>query len=455
MAEQLQPVKRRVALKIIKAGMDSKQVIARFEAERQALAMMDHPNIARLLDVGTTESGQPFFVMELVKGIPLTSYCDEKHLKVKQRLELFTSVCDAVQHAHQKGVIHRDLKPNNILVAEYDSRVVPKIIDFGLAKALHHNLTDRTMFTQLGQVVGTLAYMSPEQSKMNQLEVDTRTDIYSLGVLLYELLTGTTPFEPKRLKSAAIDQVLKMIREEEPPKPSTRLSTVATKPEIATNRGVESKKLSGLIRGDLDWIVMKALDKERSRRYETASGFAEDVQRHMTGEPIVAAPPSTSYRIQKFVKRNRVAVAVASLTAAILIAGIFGTTTGMFWAINEKSRADDQAELASLATAAEREAKQQALTSAKQALNEKANAQAARKAAEYLQYVSNIQASNLYVENKSANPARNILRNTPPEYRNWEWAYVANIAWRQHLRNPVSMTSNNKEQSSSAEPAHR
>jgi serine/threonine protein kinase len=255
MAEQTEPVRRRVAVKVIKAGMDSRQVIARFEAERQALALMDHPNIAKVLDANTTDSGRPYFVMELVKGVPLTKYCDELRLTPKERLELFVPVCKAVQHAHQKGIIHRDLKPSNILIALYDGKPVPKVIDFGVAKATGQKLTDKTLFTDFGAVVGTLEYMSPEQTELNQLDIDTRSDIYSLGVLLYELLTGTTPLDRKRLRQAALLESLRLIREEEPPRPSTRLSTTEELPSIAANRGLDPKKLSGLVRGDLDWIV--------------------------------------------------------------------------------------------------------------------------------------------------------------------------------------------------------
>src|SRR3954469_11883335 len=295
MAEQTDPIQRIVALKIIKPGMDTRQVITRFEAERQALAMMDHPNIAKVLDAGTTESGRPYFVMELVKGVPITKYCDEKHLPLRARLELLLPVCQAVQHAHQKGVIHRDIKPTNVLVAEYDDQAVPKIIDFGVAKATAQKLTDRTMFTEFGQVLGTVEYMSPEQAKFNQLDIDTRSDIYSLGVLLYELLTGSTPFARKRLNEAAFDEMLRIIREEEPPRPSARLTSSETLPNVAANRNLEPHKLTTLVRGELDWIVMKCLEKDRDRRYESASGFATDLQRYLNDEPIEAIRPSRAY----------------------------------------------------------------------------------------------------------------------------------------------------------------
>jgi serine/threonine protein kinase len=313
MAQQTEPVKRLVALKLIKAGMDSKQVLARFEAERQALALMDHPNIAQVHDAGTTPDGRPFFVMELVKGVPITRYCDEHRLTPRQRLELFIPVCQAIQHAHQKGIIHRDIKPSNVLVALYDGRPVPKVIDFGVAKATGPQLTEHTLVTGFGAVVGTLEYMSPEQAELNQLDIDTRSDIYSLGVLLYELLTGTTPLDRKRLKEAAMLELLRIIREEEPPRPSTRLSTTEELPSVAANRGLEPKKLSGQVRGELDWIVMKALEKDRNRRYETANGFAMDVQRFLADEPVLACPPSAWYRLRKFLRRNKAVLVVAGL----------------------------------------------------------------------------------------------------------------------------------------------
>jgi serine/threonine protein kinase/Flp pilus assembly protein TadD len=336
MAEQTQPVQRKVALKIIKPGMDSRQVIARFEAERQALALMDHPHIAKVLDAGTTETGRPYFVMELVKGVPITRYCDEHHLTPRERLELFVPVCQAVQHAHQKGIIHRDLKPSNVMVCLYDGKPVPKVIDFGVAKATGPKLTERTMFTELGQVVGTLEYMSPEQAELNQLDVDTRSDIYSLGVLLYELLTGTTPLTRKQMKEKTIFELLRMIREEEPPKPSTRLSTTEELPAIAANRGLEPRKLSGLVRGELDWIVMKALEKDRNRRYETASAFAGDVQRYLADEPVHACPPSGWYRFGKFARRNRT---VLTLAACLIL--VFGSLAGSVgWAVRDRAARD-------------------------------------------------------------------------------------------------------------------
>ncbi len=322
MAEQETPVRRRVALKIIKLGMDTRQVIARFEAERQALAVMDHPNIAKVHDGGATETGRPYFVMELVKGQPITTYCDEHKLPIPQRLDLFVQVCQAVQHAHTKGVIHRDIKPSNVLVSEVDGRPLVKVIDFGIAKATDHRLTEKTIFTQFEQMIGTPQYMSPEQAA-GSIDIDTRTDVYSLGVLLYELLTGTTPFEGNKLRSAAYDEIRRIIREDEPPKPSTRLSSSTDSlPSVAAVRQIEPGKLTRLVRGDLDWIVMKALEKDRGRRYETANGLSADLLRFANGEVVGAAPPSRFYRLRKVVRRNRGLFASGAIVTVSLAIGL-------------------------------------------------------------------------------------------------------------------------------------
>jgi tetratricopeptide (TPR) repeat protein len=339
MAQQTEPVKRLVAVKLIKAGMDSQQVVARFEAERQALALMDHANIARVLDAGTAGAGRPYFVMDLVKGVPITRYCDERHLTPRQRLALFLPVCQAVQHAHQKGIIHRDLKPSNVLVALYDGKPVPKVIDFGVAKAAGQTLTDKTLVTGFGSLVGTLEYMSPEQAEVNQLDIDTRSDVYSLGVLLYELLAGAPPFTRKDSERGGMLEMLRVIREQEPTKPSAKLSTAEGLPTLAAKRGTDPAKLTRLVRGELDWIVMKALEKDRSRRYETANGFAMDVQRYLADETVQACPPSAGYRLGKFVRRNRRTVVAASLVAITLLAGVVGTTVGLMQA---KQRAEGQ-----------------------------------------------------------------------------------------------------------------
>jgi serine/threonine protein kinase/tetratricopeptide (TPR) repeat protein len=337
LAEQTRPVHRTVALKIVKAGMDTRQVIARFEAERQALALMDHPNIAKVLDAGATEVGRPFFVMELVRGVSITKYCDERRLTPRDRLLLFVQVCAAVQHAHQKGIIHRDLKPSNVLVASYDGQPVPKVIDFGVAKATGVRLTERTLFTGFGAMVGTLEYMSPEQAGLNQLDIDTRSDIYSLGVLLYELLTGTTPLEGKRLKEAALVEALRAIREEEPARPSARLGTTAGLPAIALNRGVDPDRLNGLVRGDLDWIVMKCLEKDRARRYDTASTLARDIERFLYDEPVQARPPTTAYRFQKFARRHRPALVTSAVLGLFLLVSIGVAAGAVGWAARDRA----------------------------------------------------------------------------------------------------------------------
>jgi eukaryotic-like serine/threonine-protein kinase len=345
MAQQEEPVRRRVALKIIKLGMDTRQVVARFEAERQALALMDHPNIAKVFDAGATDSGRPYFVMELVCGVKITDYCDERKLSTRQRLDLFVQVCQAIQHAHQKGIIHRDLKPSNILVTEENGASRPKIIDFGIAKATTgQSLTDKTVFTAFEQFIGTPAYMSPEQAGLGKLDVDTRSDIYSLGVLLYELLTGEPPFDLGELRHEALDHILLTIREKEPPRPSARLTTMTQQEllAVAGRRQSEALKLPRLLRGDLDWIVMKALDKDRGRRYETANALAMDVQRHLKNEPVTARSPSPLYRLEKLIRRNKAAFAAMIVVAAALALGAGFST----WRYAKEKRAREEAETA-------------------------------------------------------------------------------------------------------------
>lgn len=348
MAEQTQPVRRKVALKIVKPGMNTREVIARFEAERQALALMDHPNIARVFDGGSTDAGHPYFAMELVNGIPITDYCDLNNLPVRERLELFITVCHAVQHAHQKGIIHRDMKPSNVMVTLHDGQPVPKVIDFGVAKAIGQQLTDKTLFTQFAQLLGTPLYMSPEQAELTGLDIDTRSDIYSLGVLLYELLTGTTPLERARINHAAMDEVRRMIREDDPPSPSMRLSSTAGQVQtaVATHRRLDPKGLSRLVRGDLDWIVMKALEKDRTRRYETANGFAADVGRYLRDELVEARPPSAVYRFHKFARRNRVVFSTGALVLAALMVGTFVSTWQAFRATRAERLSDQRLETA-------------------------------------------------------------------------------------------------------------
>ncbi len=334
MAEQRQPVRRKVAVKVIKPGMDSRQVIARFEAERQALALMDHPNIARVLDVGETESGRPYFAMELVRGLPITDYCDEHKLATRARLELFVSVCQAVLHAHQKGIIHRDIKPSNVLVTLHDGVPVVKVIDFGIAKALGQQLTEKTLCTGYAQLVGTPLYMSPEQAELSGLDIDTRSDIYSLGVLLYELLTGMTPFDKKRLREVGYDEMRRIIREEEPPRPSTRLSTLGQAgATMSERRQSDPRRLSQLLRGELDWIVMKALEKDRNQRYETASAFAADVQRYLADEAVLACPPSAGYRLRKFARRNKRGLA----TTGLVLSFIVSVAIGVGWVVRDRA----------------------------------------------------------------------------------------------------------------------
>lgn len=338
-AEQQTPIRRVVALKVIKPGLDSAQIFARFEIERQALALMDHSNIAHVLDCGQTPSGRPYFVMELIRGVPITEYCDQHHLTPRQRLELFIPVCHAVQHAHQKGIIHRDLKPSNVLVTEVDGRPIPKVIDFGVAKAIG-SACSTSLNTHIGDIIGTLEYMSPEQAVPNHQDIDTRSDVYCLGVLLYELLTGTTPLQRKKLKDAAILEVLRIIREVEPHTPSTRLSAIEELPSVAANRSVEPRTLSSVIKGDLDWIVMKSLDKDRNQRYSTASGLARDIEHFLRDEPVEAGPPGLGYRMRKYFRRNRGPVLVALVLLLTLIGGVVGTLLGLFRAQQGWTAAD-------------------------------------------------------------------------------------------------------------------
>jgi serine/threonine protein kinase/tetratricopeptide (TPR) repeat protein len=364
-AEQTEPVRRRVALKVIKLGMDTKQVVARFEAERQALAMMDHPNIAKVLDAGTTDVGRPFFVMELVRGIRITDYCDQANLTTKERLDLFIKVCHAIQHAHQKGIIHRDIKPSNILVTLHDGLPVPKVIDFGIAKATEGRLTDNTVYTQLHQFIGTPAYMSPEQAEMSGLDIDTRSDIYSLGVLLYELLAGSTPFDAKELMASGIDAMRKTIREKEPVRPSTKLSQTLVGADVgrlespasdkpsseeeiraSSRRLLRIKETITLLKGDLDWIVMKCLEKDRARRYETATGLAADIKRHLNNEPVTARPPSAAYKFQKAFRRNKLVFAAGTAVGIALALGMVGTSIGLVRADHQRRAAEASRKLA-------------------------------------------------------------------------------------------------------------
>jgi len=389
LAQQTEPVKRDVAVKVIKAGMDSRAVLARFEAERQALAMMDHPNIAKVLDAGTTEGGRPFFVMELVKGTPLTTFCDERKLTPRQRLELFVPVCQAIQHAHQKGIIHRDIKPSNVLVALYDDRPVPKVIDFGVAKAAGQSLTDKTLMTGFGAIVGTPEYMSPEQASLNNLDIDTRSDVYSLGVLLYELLTGTTPVDRKHLGKPALLEILRIVREVEAPRPSAKLSSIDTLPRVAANRGTEPAKLSRLMKGELSWLVLKALEKDRSRRYETANALSRDIQRYLADEVVEARPPSAAYRFQKLVRRHKGQVIAASLVLLALLGGVIGTTAGLFEARRQaeiargkERQANEEKHKARAAAEEERQAKEREADRAEGERQAKIDAEAKRKEAE-------------------------------------------------------------------------
>jgi eukaryotic-like serine/threonine-protein kinase len=466
LAEQTEPVRRKVALKIIKPGMDSKQVIARFEAERQALAVMDHPNIAKVLDAGTTASGRPFFVMELVKGSSITTYCDENRMPPRQRLELFIPICQAIQHAHQKGIIHRDIKPSNVLVALYDGKPVPKVIDFGIAKATDQPLTEKTLFTRHGQIVGTFEYMSPEQATLDSLDVDTRSDVYSLGVLLYELLTGTTPLDKDRLRQAALLEVLRLIREEEAPRPSMRLSeSRGALLAASVQRQTDADKLLGLLTGELDWIVMRSLDKDRSRRYASAAGLALDVEHYLKDEQVEACPPTTGYRLRKFVRRNKGPVLTAATVLLAALAGIAGTSWGWVEARSQRDEAEqartEEAIQRGVAVAKEAEAKKSAELAQKNELKAAANAARALEqeqvakaqtkiaqfekfqadlakgkaednetTAEWLRYASHIAAAQSKWETDNVPIFCHHLDLAPQALRGWEHDYLYTLANR-------------------------
>jgi eukaryotic-like serine/threonine-protein kinase len=432
-AEQFEPVRRFVALKILKPGMDTREVVARFEAERQALALMDHPQIARVFDAGSTKDGRPFFVMELVKGVPITEYCDRCHLPTRNRLELFIKVCQAVQHAHQKGIIHRDLKPSNVLVAMHEGSPVPKVIDFGIAKAINQRLSAATIHTLFSHMVGTPLYMSPEQAELSPLEVDTRCDIYSLGVVLYELLTGTTPLDKTRLESLSFDEFRRIIREEEPPRPSQRLSTQGPLSDtVAELRRTDSRRLTHLVRGELDWIVMKALDKDRTRRYESADAFARDIKRYLNDESVEASPPSTLYRLRKFTIRNRVPLAV---TAAVLFLIISGLSVSTLLIARERDFAEASATEARSEAARADNAANAAKEAETQARQERALALKQRNLALDNLYFAHVQLAQADWQTGQINRMHELLdahRPGPgePDSRGWEWYYLLSLCHR-------------------------
>ena len=419
-AEQNEPVKRRVALKIIKLGMDTRQVVARFESERQALALMDHPNIAKVLDAGATASGRPYFVMELVNGEPLTGYCDQHHFTTRQRLDLFLQICHAIQHAHQKGIIHRDIKPSNILVTGHDGAIVSKVIDFGIAKATEQRLTDKTVFTGMDRLIGTPAYMSPEQADPACRDIDTRSDIYSLGVLLYELLTSQAPFDPQLMVLDGLSSVRRTIRELEPVRPSTRLSYLkgGARTTTAQQHGTEIEHLLKLIRGDLDWIVMKCLEKDRTRRYDTANGLAMDIKRHLNHEPVLAGPPSAKYVLKKFIVRNKWPVILNATVAGLTLAGLVGTSLGLRRATLARIQSDQNARLAGQNAA-------RARISADEAKKAETSARVAQTNALRQAYSASMLSASDALERAQIDAARHYLDNAPAELRGWEWRHLS------------------------------
>jgi serine/threonine protein kinase len=433
MAEQEHPVRRRVALKIIRPGMDSRQVVARFEAERQALALMDHPNIARVFDGGTTDSGRPYFVMELVKGTPITEFCDKNRLTPRERLELFIPVCQAVQHAHQKGIIHRDLKPSNLLVAMYDDKPVPKVIDFGVSKAIEQKLTEQTLFTRVGQVIGTLEYMSPEQASLNALDVDTRSDIYALGVLLYELLTGTTPLNKGRMEGVAFLEMLRLIREDEPPRPSTRLSESGVAlAAYAMQRRSDSQKLPGLVKGELDWITMKALEKDRGRRYATANALARDVQRYLDDEQVEACPPTIGYRLHKYARKHKAIIGAMSAVAAVLLVGIAATTWQALRATHAEGVALAKQRDAEQAQADEAAQRKIADVAKEKAQQERDAAKAEREKVRRLHYTATLNLISSAWDADNIDRVQELLDEQRPgsgetDLRDFEWHYWNNL----------------------------
>ncbi len=424
-AEQQQPVRRRVALKVVKPGMDTREVLARFEAERQALALMDHPNIARVFDGGTTPSGRPYFVMELIRGRPITEFCDQQHLNVRERLELFTNVCRAVQHAHQKGVIHRDLKPSNIMASFTDATPVVKVIDFGVAKAIGYQLTEKTVYTGFSQMIGTPVYMSPEQAGMSGLDIDTRTDIYALGVLLYELLTGMTPFDKTRLRTATYDEIRRIIREEDPPKPSTRLmESGETLRSIAAQRQTESATLTNLVCGDLDWIVMKALEKDRSRRYDTANALAIDIERYLKDEPVLAYPPSRLYRLRKFARRNKAGLITGSLSLVALMAVVALFVNSAF--VMAGLAAVSLTALVALFVGSVFAVRMQ--TALDEARRARVAEEQQRQKAELHQYVHHISLAHAAWRDGNQSRMVQLLDACPTDQRRWEWHYLKRLS---------------------------